>query len=86
MSKQSDIVEYTTKTIGYEGYKFKFYYEGGAYIEIGLSKDSIFEVINVYDYVKGEPEKFTFAEFNKMCREWLDESAHDYIENYFPYM
>jgi len=86
MSKEDEIVDWREKSIVYEGYNFKFYYDGGVYINIGLSKAIIFDCINFYDYAKGEPTKVTYKEFNKLCEEWINESAMDYIENYIVYM
>lgn len=85
MAKQSDIVYNTTKTIGYSGYNFKFYYEGGAYIDIGLSKKSIMDCINVFDYEVGKPQEMTYADLNLLCKEWINDYAEDFIENYIPY-
>lgn len=62
-------------------------YHGGAYIDIFHDEsDAALDVINVYDYAKGEPEiPFTREAVRAELREWVAESSADIVEHVLPY-
>lgn len=61
----------------------RFVWKGGIYIDINIEGQAV-EVINVYNYAKGEIEIATQAEFVAACEEWLEATSPDdmgpYIE------
>lgn len=66
---------------------WKATYEGGPYIEVWHeSKSYPLDVINVYDYAKGEPEiAFEQSAVRRELRHWINEVGDDYI-NELPYL
>lgn len=69
--------------------KVKFTWHGGEYIELGWVGYSPVEVINVYDYEKGEPSiPRTKPAFRKAITDWIEdygerELEHDLEQHHF---
>jgi hypothetical protein len=62
----------------------RFNWKGGAYIDISIDGQAV-EVINVYDYDKGEVEIATREQFVAECEEWLEATSPDDLRPYIEF-